>query len=103
MIYLFYDGLVQHLRLETVAVSRRMKMVWMINDHDSVDKYGLNLLTFVLERRKTPGRKPQPGNLPNRGLHPGPQEKRQRHYLPATAWSSMFLHYITLFLGGSVA
>ena len=61
--YLFNDGHVLQLRVETVAIRRRMNMI--SDDYDGQmmpgDECGPNFLTFVLQLRKNP-EEPLPRN-----------------------------------------
>ena len=85
-IYLFTRGHVLHLGSETVAVLRRMNMMWMINDVLTIhgDECGPNFLTFVSQLRKT-AEKLQPGNYPALKYSMDTLEERLRRYLWATA------------------
>ena len=84
-IYLFTSGHVPHLRSETVAVIRRMNMMWMINYVHTIrgDESGPNFLTFVSQLRKTT-EKLQPGYYPTRKYITDTLEERLRCYLWGT-------------------
>ena len=76
MLLLFNDGHV-HVRSETVAVHRRMNMLWIVYDGHMItgDEYALNFVTYYSWEIL---RKLQPENLTELGIEPEPAAREKQ-------------------------
>ena len=85
--YLFNDGHVLHLRPDTVAVRRRMNMVF--DDYDDQRYLGTNVAQISWHLSYSWGKTPEKtsaGKWSDRGSNPGPLRDRRRCYPRSQLW-----------------